>query len=123
MFVAAGPQMGDDFEAVQAELEEAFHLSQSAAREAASMVYVVAGEDLLGQRGAPAAMVACGLLSAARTAAIEGAKPGFTVNVLAPEQGEVPDRIASWIARLLDADGATGELVRLGPAHLGKALP
>ncbi|NND85406.1 MAG: hypothetical protein HKN46_09685 [Acidimicrobiia bacterium] len=123
VFAASGPAVGDDFGAVQAELEEAFHLSRSAAREAAPMVYVVAGEDLLGQRGAPAAMVSCGLLSAARTAAIEGAKPAFSVNVVAPEQGAAPDAIATWVARFLDADGATGELLRVGPAHLGKALP
>lgn len=121
--MAAGPGLGADFDAVQAELEEAFRLSQAAAREAAPIVFVVAGEDLLGQRGAPAAMVACGLLSAARTAAIEGARPGFAVNVVAPEDGAAPDATARWVARFLEARGATGELIRVGAAHLGKALP
>jgi NAD(P)-dependent dehydrogenase (short-subunit alcohol dehydrogenase family) len=123
VFVAAGPAIGEDFAAVQDALEDAFRLSQSAAREAAPIVYVVAGEDLLGQRGAPAAMVACGLLSAARTAALEGVKPGFTVNVVAPEADADVGATAVWVQRMLESEGATGELVRVGPAHLGKALP
>ena len=68
-------------------------------------MFVVAGEDLLGQRGAPAAMVACGLLSAARTAAIEGARPGFAVNVVAPEDGAKPV-VLPIAASLVDAIGA-----------------
>jgi hypothetical protein len=123
VFVASGPTIGDDFAAVQQELEEAFAVSRSAARDAAPIVFVVAGEDLLGQRGAPAAMVACGLLSAARTAAIEGIKPGFAVNVVAPEADADPAAVAAWVQRMLASEGATGELIRVGPAHLGKALP
>lgn len=123
VFVASGPALGEDWEAIAHELEEAFTLSQQAARAGASIVYVVAGEDLLGQRGAGAAMVACGLLSAARTAAFEGVKPGFSVNTVAPESGVDPAGVAKWIERMLDSRGSTGELVRLGPAHLGKALP
>lgn len=123
VFVAAGPVLGEEWEAVAHELEEAFTLSQEAARAGANIVYVVAGEDLLGQRGAGAAMIACGLLSAARTAAFEGAKPGFTANTVAPEADADATDTAGWIQRMLDPRGSTGELVRLGPAHIGKALP
>lgn len=123
VFVAAGPAIGDDFDAVHTELADAFEATQSALRDGRPVVYVVAGEDLLGQRGAPAAMVACGLLSAARTAALEGARAGVTVNVVAAFDGTGPDQVRSWVLRLMEADGATGELVRLGSAHLGKALP
>ncbi|MGH8875548.1 MAG: hypothetical protein ACRDVM_09920, partial [Acidimicrobiia bacterium] len=83
------------------------------------VVYLVDGPDLLGQRGAGRAMVACGLLSGARTAAIEG----VAVNVVAVEEGTPPAVIAVWAGRLLERDGPTGELVRLGGSHLGKALP
>lgn len=123
VFVVSGPALGDEWDAIAHELEEAFTVSQQAARSGANIVYVVAGEDLLGQRGPGAAMVACGLLSAARTAAFEGVKPGFSVNTVAPEDGTDPTRLALWIERMLDSRGSTGELVRLGPAHLGKALP
>lgn len=123
VFVASGPAAGEDWDVIAHELEEAFTLSQQAARAGRNLVYVVAGEDLLGQRGAGAAMVACGLLSAARTAAFEGVKPGFTINTVAPEAGADPAHTARWISRMLDSNGCTGELVRVGGAHLGKALP
>jgi len=87
------------------------------------VVYVVAGDDLLGRRGPGRAMVACGLLSAARTAAVEGARAGVPVNTLAVEADTPPATVAAWVARLLEPGGPTGELVRLGTAHLGKALP
>ncbi len=123
VFVAAGSDLGDDFDAVHHELAEAFELSQRAMRDAQPIVYVVAGEDLLGQRGAPAAMVATGLLSAARTAAVEGLQAGVTVNTLAAFADADPADVARWVERLLDAAGVTGELVRLGGGHIGKALP
>ena len=123
VFVAAGPAIGDDWEAVRHELGDAFVSSRDAMRDGRPIVYVVAGEDLLGRRGAPAAMVACGLLSAARTAAIEGARAGVPINVVAPFEGVDPSEVAIWVGRLLEASGVTGELVRLGADHLGKALP
>jgi hypothetical protein len=30
---------------------------------------------------------------------------------------------AQWVAHLTDPDGPTGEIVRLDPSHLGRALP
>jgi hypothetical protein len=117
------PEVGEDWEAVQAELMEAFRLTQAAARASAPVVYVVRQADLLGQRGAGPAMAACGLLSAARTAAIEGLRSGGTVNVLAVDEDTPPQLVAAWALRLCQPDAPTGELVRLGPSHLGKALP
>ncbi len=123
VFVASGPALGEEWDAIAHELEEAFTFSQQAVRAGANIVYVVAGEDLLGQRGAGAAMVACGLLSAARTVGFEGAKPGFTANTVAPEAGADTGDTARWISRMLDSHGSTGELVRVGAGHIGKALP
>ena len=68
-------------------------------------------------------MVATGLLSAARDLAQETARAGIPANVLATVEHAEPETVATWIARLLDHPGTTGELIRLGSMHLGKALP
>jgi hypothetical protein len=115
-------EVSDDWSTVLAELERAFAFSKEAAGSEESFVYVVRGDDLLGRRGPGNAMVATGLLSAARTAALEGWSKGWTANVIA-WNGE--DRaVAEALARhLLDCDAVTGELVHVGPSHVGKALP
>jgi len=123
VFAASGPDLGEDWDAIALELGEAFDLTQVAMRDGTPVVYLVAGEDLLGQRGAPAAMVACGLLSAARTAAVEGARAGIPVNVVAAFGDAEVDEVVEWVRRLADPAGMSGELVRLGTGHLGKALP
>jgi hypothetical protein len=123
VFVASGPAIGDDWDAVASELSEVFRLTQQAVRSGAPVVYVVAGEDLLGQRGAAAAMVATGMLSAARTAAIETSRARVPINVVAAYDDASLDDVVAWIERLLVPTGATGEVVRVGVGHLGKALP
>ncbi len=94
--------VGEDWAEVLAELTRAFQLSRSAAQAEESIVYVVRQDDLLGRRGSGNAMVACGLLSAARTAAMEGARKTWTANVVAFD--EVADRalVEEWARRLLD---------------------
>ncbi|HIE22411.1 MAG TPA: hypothetical protein EYP73_07430 [Acidimicrobiia bacterium] len=116
-------EVPDDWEAVRDELERIFSLSRAAAQAEESFVFAVRNDDLLGRHGAGNAMVACGLLSAARTAALEGVRKGWSVNVVAYEEGTDRDRVESWASRLLDSAGVTGELVRIGAGHLGKALP
>jgi hypothetical protein len=120
---AARDDVGDDWEAVLGELTDAFEVTRAALQQEAPVVYVVNGDDLLGRRGPGPAMVACGLLSAARTAALEGAKAGIPINTLAVEDDTEPAAAAPWVARLLQPGGPTGELVRFGTGHLGKALP
>lgn len=116
--------VGDDWGEVKAELERAFRMSQAAAQNEESFVYVVHHDDLLGRRGPGNAMVAAGLLSAGRTAAIEGSRKGWTVNVVAYDDSADPENVLGWAGRLAeDSLGVTGELIRLGPSHLGKALP
>lgn len=116
--------VGDDWEEVKAELERVFQMSREAARAAESFVYVVHHDDLLGRRGPGKAMVATGLLSAARTAAIEGSRKGWTVNVIAHDDDVDQDQVRDWAERLAgDSSGVTGELIRVGASHLGKALP
>jgi len=118
----AGP-VSDDWVEVRAELERAFVMSRAAAQSEESFVYVVHNDDLLGRRGVGNAMVATGLLSAARTAALEGSRKGWTANVVAHDDDVAPAEIEDWVERLLDSKGVTGEVVRVGPGHIGKALP
>jgi hypothetical protein len=121
----ADPAVGEDWPAILAQFREAFDLTRAALGAGAPVVYVVDQRDLLGQRGPAAAMAAAGLLSGARSAAFEMRKAGVPVNVVATEEGTPPAAVAAWVERLLSPGpgGPTGELVRLGGEHLGKALP
>jgi hypothetical protein len=114
--------VGDDWSRVLAELTRAFAVSRASAQAEESFVYVVRQDDLLGRRGPGNAMVATGLLSAARTAALEGARKEWTVNIVAFDEGTDPEAVQAWAQRLLDSGDVTGELVHLGLGHLGKTL-
>lgn len=117
-------QVGDDWDEIRAELERAFQMSRTAAQAEESFVYVVHHDDLLGRRGAGNAMVATGLLSAARTAAIEGSRKGWTANVVAYDDETDEETVRAWAEKLAtDSSGVTGELIRVGSSHIGKALP
>lgn len=113
----------DSWDEARAVMMAAFEASQRAAVNEAPIVYVVHSDDLLGRRGAPSAIVATGLLSAARTAAIELSRKGAAVNVVAVGDATAPKTTARWISRLAEPEGPTGEVVRLDAGHLGKALP
>ena len=116
--------VGDDWEEVRAELTRAFEVAREAATAEESIVFVVHHDDLLGRRGPGRAMVAAGLLSAARSAALEGLRKGWTANVVAFDDDADPTHVERW-AKLLAEEpaGITGELVRVGASHIGKALP
>lgn len=117
-------QVDDDWDEIRAELERAFQMSRAAAQAEESFVYVVHHDDLLGRRGAGNAMVATGLLSAARTAAIEGSRKGWTANVVAYDDEVDDETVQAWAEKLAtDSSGVTGELIRVGSSHIGKALP
>jgi hypothetical protein len=120
--VVVSPRSVDGWEAARAALIEAFASTRDAAIAGLPVVVIVHGDDLLGRRGAPRAMVACGLLSGTRTAAIEGRKPGIPVNLIAVEDDTPPETVAAWVARLAEPGGPSGEVVHLGTTHLGKAL-
>lgn len=116
--------VGREWDAIAPELERAFRESREAAKQGANIVYLVHHDDLLGRRGAPRAMIACGLLSAARTAAIEGSRKGWSANVVAYDDAAGRPTALEWARRLEDDPaGVTGELVRVGSSHMGKALP
>ena len=116
-------EVGEDWGEVRAELTRAFESTRAAAQAERSFVYVVRHDDLLGRRGTGNAMVAAGLLSAARTAALEGSRKGWTANVVAFDVPSDRAAVEAWAQRLLEGGDVTGELVRVGPGHIGKALP
>jgi len=120
------PGASDDWSAILEELAEAFWLSQAAARNGGPVVYVLDSDDLLGRVGPGRAMVACGLLSAARTLALETSKPGapvkVPVNVLAVGERTSPEQAGFWVDILCRPTGPNGALIRVGGDHLGKAL-
>ena len=115
--------MSDDWVDIRTELDRAFQMSRAAAQAEESFVFVVHNDDLLGRRGPGNAMVATGLLSAARTAAIEGSRKGWTANVVAYDDDADQKHVKRWANWMLDSNGTTGELIRVGSSHLGKALP
>lgn len=115
--------VSDDWPAVSAELRRAFEMSRAAAVAGESLVYVVRNDDLLGRRGPGNAMVATGLVSAARTAALEGARKGWTANVIAFDEDADGEHVERWARQMIDSSGVTGEVIHIGPGHLGKALP
>jgi len=117
------PEVSDDWGEVLAALTRAFEASRAAAQSGDSIVYVVHNDDLLGRRGAGKAMLATGLLSAARTAALEGVREGWTVNVLAFSAGTDPETVVDWATHLVQSSDVTGEVLRIGPDHIGKTLP
>ena len=119
----ANSEVSDEWTAVLDELTAAYELSQTAVRAGGPIVYLVDGDDLLGRRGAGSAMVACGLLSAARSLALETSRAGVPVNVIASGAGMTHVSLRSWIELLCGLGSPNGELIRLGADHLGKALP
>ena len=116
-------EVDDEWEHVAAELRSAFDATKPAAAAGDPVVYIVSSDALLGRTGAGNAMVATGLLSAARTLAAEMRRDGVPVNVLGIASDASAETIVRWIRRLLEPNGPTGELIQLGGTQIGKALP
>jgi hypothetical protein len=110
------PDAPADFAGVERALLDAFRASQAAARDQEPIVYILRQRDLLGQDTTLGAILANALLSAVRTLAAEG----NVANAVAI--GDDPAHAEHWIAILHDSKDVTGELIRLGPGHVGKAL-
>jgi len=111
---------GDDLDAVTPTLTDAFATVRAALGEGRPVVIVLAAADLEGQ-GTPAdAAVATGLLGMVRTLGIEGAKPGWRVNVVAGAAAADP-AVEEAVAALA-ATSLTGQLLQTGGANLGKVV-
>jgi hypothetical protein len=117
----AGPE--DGWADVERELLSAFALTQEAFGAGEPIVYLVRETDLLGQGGAPGAMLASALVSAARALAMEDRDGTIAVNVLAYDEPGAAGPLAGWIETLLGQREVTGEVVRVGRSHLGRVAP
>ncbi len=106
----------EDFAGVETALTDAFRRSQEAAQAGEPIVFVLSQEDLLGQRGAPSAILANALLSGMRTLAAEGHR----ANAVAVGADTDPEDLQHWIAQLSEGRGVAGELIRVHAAHVGK---
>ena len=113
IFTAPDPQ---DFEEVETFLLDAFHRSQQAARDEEPIVFVLANAHLLGQAGAPGAILANALLSGMRTLAAEGHK----ANAIAVGPDVDPEDLQHWITQLEAGRGLQGELIHVHAKHVGK---
>jgi NAD(P)-dependent dehydrogenase (short-subunit alcohol dehydrogenase family) len=131
-----GPLGGDPGEVTRV-LAEGFVAVREALEAGHPVVVVVDAGDLLGQGDPLDAAVAAGLLGMVRTLAIEGAKPGWRINVVAgpgivaggekQEMAVAPgeaaadeeDPVALAIATVAESE-LSGQLLQVGGANLGK---
>jgi NAD(P)-dependent dehydrogenase (short-subunit alcohol dehydrogenase family) len=100
-------------------LTDSFVAAREALEAERPVVVVVAAGDLEGQGNPLDAAVATGLLGMVRTLAIEGAKPGWRINVVAGPGAAGADAVESTIAMLAGSE-LTGQLLQVGGANLGK---
>ena len=115
-------EIGSGWDEVKSELTEAFTGAREAAKSETSMVFVVRNDDLLGRNGPAKAMAAAGLVSAARTAGLEGASKGWTANVVAYDLVVAHEDVLEQASLVLKNGTVTGEVIHMGPGHIGKAL-
>lgn len=101
-------------------LAAAFASMVGALQEGEPVVVAVDDEDLQGVAGVARAALAHGLLGLCRALAIEGLKEGWTIAMLSCAEGVAAEERARWIEALGLPGAATGSLLRLGGAHLGR---
>jgi NAD(P)-dependent dehydrogenase (short-subunit alcohol dehydrogenase family) len=111
--------LGEQVDAVGPTLSAAFAEIRAALEAGRPVTVVVDAGDLLGQGSPLDAAVATALLGMVRTLGIEGAKPGWRVNVVAggAEDAAAIDETVALLAR---SSSLTGQLLQVGGANLGK---
>lgn len=114
--------VGDDLDAVTPALTGAFVAAREALEAGRRVVVVVDAGDLLGQGSPVDAAVATGLLGMVRTLGIEGAKPGWSINVVAGGEDD-GEAVEEAVAMLAGSSSITGQLLQVGGANLGKVVP
>ncbi len=110
---------GGDPGVVTAILTESFSAARAGLEDGRPVVVVLAAGDLLGQGEPLDAAIAMGLLGMVRTLGIEGAKPGWRINVVAGGEDDAT-AIDETIALLARSTALTGQLLQVGGANLGK---
>jgi NAD(P)-dependent dehydrogenase (short-subunit alcohol dehydrogenase family) len=114
--------VGDDLDSVTPALTGAFVAAREALQAGRPVAVVLDARDLLGQGSPLDAAVATGLLGMVRTLGIEGAKPGWRVNVVAGGEGDGAG-VEEAVAMLGRSNSITGQLLQVGGANLGKVVP
>lgn len=111
---------GDDLTALGAALTDAFVQIRAALEVGRPVVVVLRAADLEGQGSPLDAALASGILGMVRTLAIEGAKPGWRINVVAGADADA-DATRSTVELLADPP-FSGQLLQTGGANLGKVI-
>jgi hypothetical protein len=111
--------LGEDVDAVGPTLTAAFAEIRAALEAGRPVTVVLDPGDLLGQGSPLDAAVATALLGMVRTFGIEGAKPGWRVNVVAGRADDAA-AIEETVALLAGSSSLTGQLLQVGGANLGK---
>jgi hypothetical protein len=118
--VIIGQPTASDLDAVTVALTGAFAAVKAAVLEEHPAVLLLDDGDLLGQGEIVDAAVASGLLGMMRAFALEGSKPGWRVNAVSHRGEEERARgVAEWLA----SSDLSGQLIRVGTAHIGKVSP
>jgi hypothetical protein len=111
---------GVGLDGLEPALLDAFKRLRAAVLAGRPAVVVVRERDLLAHGDEFDAALAHGVIGLVRALAIEGAKPGWTINALAVAEDTGAEERARWLERLAEPAGASGTVVRLGAGHLGK---
>jgi NAD(P)-dependent dehydrogenase (short-subunit alcohol dehydrogenase family) len=111
---------GDDLDALGPALTGAFTDARAALEGGRPVVVVLSAADLEGQGTPVDAALATGILGMVRTLGIEGAKPGWRINVVAAGEGD-EEAVEETIA-VLAGSSLTGQLLQVGGANLGKVV-
>jgi NAD(P)-dependent dehydrogenase (short-subunit alcohol dehydrogenase family) len=101
---------------IERQLLAHFRAARAALTDGRAVIVEVEGHDLLGQGAVADAAVACALLGMARALALEGLKPGWSINVVTRGSEELD------LTALAD-EGRSGQLLYADLAHLGKVRP
>jgi NAD(P)-dependent dehydrogenase (short-subunit alcohol dehydrogenase family) len=122
--VLAAPLGTGDWHEALDRLTALYRSCRTAAEHGSPVVFLVSSDALLGRTGPLDAMAAMGVVSAARTLALELRKQQIPVNCVGFTEDTPADEVATWALRLLQsgAAGPTGELLQLGGVQIGKAL-
>lgn len=108
-----------DWDALEAELDEVFRLTQEAVLAGEPIVYVVHEPSVWGHAAPLRAALATALMGGARSAAVEGARAGLAANVVATDADVDPAQLDATIEFLLTS-GLTGQVLTCGTTHLGR---
>lgn len=122
--VVAAPIGHGSWRSLAEALTSVYRTARAAAGDGSSVVFLVSADALLGRTGALDAMASMGVVSAARTLALELRKQGAVANCLATTPDTPAAEVVRWSLRLLETgpDGPSGELLQLGGIQIGKAL-